>query len=1828
MHEKIKKVISILIVFFLATTIFSTTISAKWFNSETTLKEKIEGLNQKTNDLIKQLSEQQSKDNSRETNKFLANRQPTTSLIKTLQSYTALGANDPTLRFYTNYNGQEKETRLKLFFETKIDVDGENGNDIGVRYTILPGIARPLSLSINFKLTIRQLTGFNQLDENAFFEGYAELYFPGILIKNLSGNRLRFGYQSPEGEKTPEKCDVIFKFIPNLIYPRKKAGFHFAMIPDATTTGKEKLNLLSGLAEMNGDTVVSEVYSKTLYNPAVETEISLTRSKSLGKRIFEFERQRSGDSKVDMYIAITEGVNSTYAYVKEVPELVTLSSKSGQNGFIEFDAHGEAVDEIGVCDDFENPINKAYFSNMFTKAKIEWNHDKLFLLKKGKANVSIYTEGEGASFNVHLEDEGNGSLDFSALSEDAIIDVFMELDLSEGYIKLIRSEFNLFVEFSVFVKNETIAEIITSLEGSLEIELSRDNPFEIWFDDLYEGEVTVHMSGKSFNVSDLDITGNSPKFGSDFRVTMDHLKKSKAGSINTSLSVAREDNNISGYCRFDIINGVQITNLSLKFNNFEFHRGNIDTTKTCRKWYNFSINVTFVEWHFYEDWGYVLVKGNSSAYFTFDSSYWDSDGVLIGIISGKIRFKSLSDVFNISWNTVDGNRTYSFDGSGVSELSDFYFMLKDKVEVNIPKLKGTFTINTFDKTGELLLELDPSTLTIDLNISKIKVTDFFEITLRGSIGLDIDEGSASGFLLFAWNESGGWLAKADFDLDVTGSIDIFDFEFNYQKNFADVSFDRIIISGNLAASLVKNDTGFSLIAFGPLTEINISGLNVYFGHQMLDLNLTDMIFYGDGVFTFEMNDDDIIATAVLIGESEIFVNILWIDLGIFEMAFGQIDISGPATITIDINVSDNVPLKIILDPDEEDIYCGYFYLGPYFLHVWGITGGAGEGDYFALSVGSPHPGGIMGVMPILHFDGSWHFDNLLFNMPGIPDLDNITIDGSISIEFWFDPVALKFFYLNGVAYEETTIKTDYGLDIVIEPGNFNIMLQQNVFFSLGNLMNTVGHHFVYIIADALNWVTFCLPDGNEVKFYGFLDLRLDLVVDDDGKINFLLDFKDLSGILVLFDEVRVVADVENLAFDASCYFVNKDGIISISDLQLEVSGTFDAIIWIKPPDGDDWIPFTPFPDTGGAVSILINERIKKPVKFTTPINSTIAHFKAWYSPPINVNGGGSDAYMYTLSYGDGSADEVIVTTDTEVTFPSHDYSIGEYTASITVTIDGSHEVYDEFLIIVKNGSYTGDQIIYPNSISQIYNKIVLNYLELEEDGNFHFSFIAKNNADEVHPYELHWETWYQFGGEWDGGDWIFKPSKGTLNVGETQLINVTVPPPDDHGDHISWPGTTWFGINNTNYEHYPEIEDSTGTECSVFDGFVWVHPLDTLRIPDLTPFEPMTSIFIIKNVGFKHLNWSINIADLPSNGTWEFSSLTGTIPPYASAPICFNVTADYYNQDLSGYINITNQDDPTDFDTFYVDVHSKSNQSLPDGIEISVNSKNVTIKIGGYTDINVDHFAFNINDVSGMLNGHFFFDTDDSYVYINWTKSDLMSLSLDGSAEFTINNFHFCLGENISINISRVITGGFNCEQGKSGSFHITVDDTFTDIDINLHLNHEFSNFTLVGNLDVDISSSLDGSLWIEWDLNGDIKNVNIDGDLFGYNYMEVSITDFNFTMNNFSFTADEIYFNRAVDISWNETDLYLESETIIQASDIHFVLNGDLDILITSGNIEIDGSLLFQFRIYDDHFRLYIFTTGLSLNGQIHVYFGDYYGYCTIFFTIVGEMWIEVYLD
>jgi len=1621
MHEKIKKVISILIVFFLATMIFSTTISAKWFNSETTLKEKIERLNQKTNDLINQLSEQQSKDSSKETNKFLANRQPTTSLIKTLQSYTALRANDPTLRFYTNYNGQEKETRLKLFFETKIDVDGENGNDIGVRYTILPGIARPLSLSINFKLTIRQLTGFNQLDENAFFEGYAELYFPGILVKNLSGYRVRFGYQSPEGEKTPEKCDVIFKFIPNLIYPRKKAGFHFAMIPDAATTGKEKLNLLSGLAEMNGDTVVSEVYSKTLYNPAVETEISLSRSKSLGKRIFEFERQRSGDSQVDMYIAITEGANSTYAYVKEVPELVTLSSKSGRNGFIEFDAHGKAVDEIGVCDDFENPINKAYFSNMFTKAKIEWNRDRLFLLKKGKANVSIYTEGEGVSFNVHLEDEGNGSLDFSALSEDAIIDVFMELDLSEGYFSLKHSMYNISLSLLGNGPDNGV------LDASLTLKKTEDKPFEIYFNGLKEGNAEILLAGKSFEIYNLDIKmiNYLPSFNGEYSITMDHLEKTKEGSIITSFSIVKEDKNISGSCRFDIVHGVQITNLVLKFNNFVFHRGDIDETGSITKWYNFSINITDVEWHDYGDWGYVLIKGDNSAFFSFDSTYWDDDE-LIGTISGAIKLKTTSDVFNISWDTVDGNKTYYFDGSGVVGLYDFHFWMKDKIDVSIPEISGIFELNTHEQSGELVLYIDDSSAMLKVDIEEINVTDLFDITLKGVISLDASC-TASGTIGIGWNETGKWFFDTDFNLNCEGTFEVTNFLLSYKESLVNISIGELLITGDLDVNIGLINNTLKITADAGMTNIVLSDASISTGIHMYPSSFMgvstdiDITFNGSGYVEITYINDTVLVDAAVYDSSDIRINTFWFLVpGMFiEINLENLYIGGPTTIIFNVNTSQDVPLSVQLTTDMEitadTIYLGYTsYLQ---IFIRDFVGDSSNG-YIAVGFNK-----INGKPMIELNQSSLHigvFDLVLIGT-SVATLTNIAIEGSAYLEVFLDLDAFAWVYLKGIIIDDTTISLeDLDISVILEPGKLDLILENN-------LLNYDDNLYVYVFGYSSGWITIRINGTDLLKIMGIVDVWFDMYFSNDGTISAVLDAKEVTGVILIKDAIRAAGELNGLV-KFSVNIDQTDDTITISDLSLNITGEINGVIQAKTNE-TNWIPIFPFTSTGQVILIAPDPKaIKKRIK-TTQDEATLT-MEAWYTPPFSLSPTDVGPYTYTISYDDGTPDYEITTSDTEI-HVTHTYPLGEYDPGVVVTATdpGYEPVSDTLHVEVIHGNYVG----IPSEGPSLFL-----FEDVEEDGKIHTWFTVKNNDEDDHILE--WEAYVDDPPN-DESNYFLEPSNGVLNPGETKRVNVSfTPPPDNKDERVD------FIVNNSNYEEYETYGEYDNAKFTVdiqkryYAVMIW--PLGDIYLPDLGPGESITASFWIWNLPDIEgpLNW--DISNYPENGTWSFSKTSGTIPVMGTEVVHFTVTApDEEGMDLGGEIKIISSDDPGDSDSVIVHVKTRGGSQGPgdDNVTITENENgNISIRIGGYIDINVDNLVFEINGVSGMLNGHFFFESTDSYVYINFTKNDVSSLSVDGSAEFSIENFKFAYGDGINIEISKVITGGFDCEQGKSGSFHIS----------------------------------------------------------------------------------------------------------------------------------------------------------------------------------------------
>jgi len=1305
----------------------------------------------------------------------------------------------------------------------------------------------------------------------------------------------------------------------------------------------------------------------------------------------------------------------------------------------------------------------------------------------------------------------------------------------------------------------------------------------------------------------------------EYSISMDHLEKTKEGSIGSTFSIVKENKNFTIHCSIDIVHGVKITNLVLKFNNFEFKRTNIDETGTITHWYNFSLNITDVEWHDHGDWGYILIKGDNSAFFSFDSKYWDNEE-LVGTVSGAIQLKTIGDVFNISWDTVDGNKTYYFDGTGVIGLYDFHLWMKDKLDVSIPEISGSFNINTKEKSGELMLIFEGSSSMFEVDIDKIDINDLFGLTLHGDFDINV-AGSTSGTIGIGWNETGTYIFDTDFNMDVTGSITITEFLLAYKENLVNVSFTEIAISGSLNLNITSDEEGLSISADSELTNIVISDLSLYLSlSNPLQISIDgDINFDGSGEITAKYVNDTIVLNGYVIGDSEILINSFWFRVPIpslpLEINLENFLISGITTLVFDVNTSQSKPLMINIISDQE-ITADIIYLGmaPY-LQIF-INDFIGSGTGGSLGIGW----NTITSQPVFNFNHSTcSMGSLLIVMQGMPiEITDLYLEGTLDLEGFLDLSLMSFVYFSGIVYEDSTITLKdktlpvFGLSdisIVLQPGKFDILVQQDI---------TIGGDNAYIYGYSSSWITIKINDTEYLKVMGTIDLYLYMHSSEDGTLSVALDAKEVSGAIIVADTLRIAGEI-NAKLDFSIKIVEEEGTTTISDLYFNLTGELNAVIQIKTNESE-WIPIMPFSTTGQVVmfrhkGFMGTPNIVDDFEVTTNEDNATLIFEVWYAPPLGEDSNSIGPYTYDFTYGDGETYQII-TDETRIVTSPHLYNIGSYVTSVTVTTsEPSYDPIDDtlsFVIIKNDPTYLELIEMGPRSFT---------YGDVESDGRIHTWMTFRNKAEEGYVVDFTTE-FFPYGISFEGMDPIVQPDMGTLQPGESTTIEGSFIPPEDHKDHLA---NIWLTVNNTNYVGTHPSEDGLSESLDIRQSITVTPPY--IFLPSQNQGQQITSSFWLWNNKDETLTWSIT--DIP-NSHYSFSSTSGTIPRFGAEIVYFTITTpDEGGVDLSGDINITDMDNPLNVATVWVSIKTKGSSSTNENVTITEEENgDVSIAIGGLNEIHIDHFQFEINGVIGELNGHFLFDTDDSYVYINFSKNDLTTLSLDGNAEFSIENFHFAYRDNINIEISKVITGGFNFAQGKSGIFYLVVDDTFTDIDIDIHLNHEFSNFTLSGNIDIDIDSALDGSLWIEWNLNGDIKDVSIDGDLLGYNHMEVSITDFNFTMNNFSFTADEIYFNRAVDLWWNSTDLSLESETAITASNIEFKLNSDLSIILASGTIEIDGNILFQFRVYSDHFRLLISTTGLTLYGTIHVIFGEYYGSLNLFFKIVGEMWIEVYLN
>jgi len=1749
------KILSILLAILMVTTIFSSMTASARF-SDKTLKERIENFKEKTGELIEDLSSKNLKKSDDKTSN------PT--LLQTMSSISRLSGASTTLTLYTNYNGTEKTNELKLFRTVKVDVDGDGDDDVGAKLSLYPSIERPFSLSINFGLTITRLNGFN--DVNADFKAYAEFNRPGTLDENSTGDKIRWGYHSPNDELVPNTCIATYKLIPHIFDLNKKPEHKVHISPSDDVIDKADLDIILSYVDPG---VQSDEF-RVSYSPASESQICLGRQ---GGTSFSITKELTGNSKVDLTLTHIKDSNTTYAYVYDLPGKVSFVIDLGREGKIEFNTHGEKPSEIGLCDNIDNPVNRIYFTNLATVGGLEWERD---LLVDKYATIHGYTDGEDVSLNAHFQDKNETVfVDVSVVSHDEI-DFSVEIDLFEMSIDVFQNGFDISFSTVIQINNNTIS-------GSFDVSKITDGSFKILFNELSLNTVNVTVySERTLTISNFDLFIDLP--GLDLGIFAEEVSFGQDSEFNCVLQPRMEGDEIILNVSLDLGNdhSIIIKGFQACINGWCCEKRDITDSIT------FEFSADIIEIHVASDfsWGYILLR---SIYLSTEHSF-TVNGEVGGLI-GTIDIKSTGGALNISWDTVDGNLTFAIDGSAVVKLENFHLWLSDRFDISIPLISCAFTFNSEAQSGELELILDESSVDIDVNFVNLDFSQIGDISLSFTLDLDL-QASGSGYLCLSWEEGNFTELTADLNnVQGSGYIDIIDFVFI--SNLVEVSCSRLYISGDLNFEVHVLDKNFTLNAggTGTLTDIIITELYLNVGlNTIIPLAVsTDINLDGEATIMFELNDGNITAEIEIVGNSDITINQLWVEVPfLYLVAYVQdLVINGQTSITVEVDTKNNIPIKLFVNTEEDiSIYAiGLGYISDQIFYFYDIHGGAG-GGYFG--VGFSTESG----QPVFYVNGDWYFGYV----NGI-EVD-FSISGSLMFEGFLDLIVLEYIYFKGEVYEDTTITTSLApdLEIILTLGYFQIMMNQ-------------GDGHVYLNFHTTSWVIIRGPEGKDIRLSGYGDIYiyLDLTWGDDGKIAFTLDINKLSGVVEIIDTIRIAGDAE-CYLDFSCNLNISGDTISISNVDLNLTGDVDAVIQIKPEDSS-WIPIIPF-TTDPYILLLTGTSMKDDKTARTITDSANVAFEAWYCPPLSLEEDLTGTYTYTFSFSDSSETYQVTTDKTYVFCPAHVFPLGG-PHTVTVSVDASNPeiptVEDEMYITVIQEGYCTQS---PGGRTRLY----LNYDDVGPDGKIHTWINVKNLAVEEFPYTLHWTI--EAGGTqasdpdvqqiWNIDQWTIDPSGGVLNVGEDVDVDVGIVPPSDHEDHYHLDeDVVYIAAYDINNE-----DDGTYVSAYIFDGCILLEPyLDKIKIPAVEPGGSITSSFWIRNMGRKSCNWSI--ASHPPLGTWTFNSPnSGMIPNGGSAPVQFTVTApNQEGLDLSGEIKVINLDDPSDYHTVQVNLKTKGSSGPPPDVEIREENGKIILKISGYININVDNFQFTVNDVSGLLNGFFHFESTTDYVEITIDPDGSQVLTCDGSGEFAVDNFKIVFGDIVNVSIGYIV-GSFEFTAGKSGKFNITINDTFTDVNVYIDIDHSGDNFHISGIFNVDITGETNGSLCIEWDLNGENPVITFDGYLEREGSFTFSITGLVFEVEGVSVTADILSITGSggnivikndefsYDANIDEViidDLYVNLDLNEFPGDIESLhLTGTLDLsLIAELSIKIHSSGSFTFEA-SGGFSLDIYNTFL----------------------------------
>jgi len=692
------------------------------------------------------------------------------------------------LHVVTNHEGNEKTTKLRLILPTSINVDDDEDNDIRVWVIRRPALELlPPAIAMKTTLLVRRLPGMDDIKNNSF-EIYLE-YVPKM-ISSVTGvlDRIRIGYQSPDGEEVPKSCLVSHKTIPYFIYPRREPTHVFSINP-GSITGKNKLNLIASIADMDRGTVLSQHLLKINCNPMVNTKVSLRRFQnnrriifnletsgestaticyskeenghetSLGlhidklssftcelalttlfKKISEIEYRRVSSNPVNVTL-FKENNDQVYFYVKHLPEYIHLSWLPEFDGWMEINAGEDAIEKVGFCNDLLDPTWDFYVLNFPVKAKLQWSMSQES--DSDESRLSISSDIEGCS--AHLEATVNNPLHTSIhmnISTENKIDITLSWNLSKNLLRLEHSETDLNVSLLI---SDNVGNMFT---GSCLLKHRENESLSIIFDELFTDDVGLSLAGTYFDLHDVDMQLYLQGIG-NFTVTMDRLLKNNSGSFNMSFHVVHDGDNILCNCTLEVIGGIEIQEICIGYNGFWYNASYVIVGENDTLYFEFGGELDIV-YEFAEDfsWGYISIKG--SAHMNLDVSFnWNGAD---GGIKGEIYLQSHDDAFNISWITVDGQKKFTLDGSALLRLSDFHTWFGDIFDVSIPELSGSFVLENASKhKGFFKFEFEGlGSLYLNTSFSSKNESD---VILNVSIDTQVETGDGSGRLVVTWNDS-------------------------------------------------------------------------------------------------------------------------------------------------------------------------------------------------------------------------------------------------------------------------------------------------------------------------------------------------------------------------------------------------------------------------------------------------------------------------------------------------------------------------------------------------------------------------------------------------------------------------------------------------------------------------------------------------------------------------------------------------------------------------------------------------------------------------------------------------------------------------------------------------------------------------------------------------------------------------------------------------------------------------------------------------------------------------------------------------------------------